>query len=152
MAQRYVAVAVCYGGPCAQIVLTTRVRTPDSSGQEPFASLGVAKVVVAGCPLSETPKPDTIIEGTNVSNIARYSWHVSTSSDNTDPVTVRQGATSDVVVAVDVVRDRRYSKSVALEGQVQVVAQGTKDVTVSSVQVRYLLLLLVEHTCCEDTC
>jgi hypothetical protein len=56
------------------------------------------------------------------------------------------------VVAVDVVRDRRYSKSVALEGQVQVVAQGTKDVTVSSVQVRYLLLLLIEHTCCEDTC
>jgi hypothetical protein len=141
MASQQVAVAVCCRRPCVQVVLTTRVRTPDSSGQEPFASLGVAKVVVTGCPLSETPKPDTIIEGTNVSNVARYTWRVSTSSDNTDPVTVRQGATSDVLVAVQVVRDRRYSKSVALEGQVQVVAQGTKAVTVSSVQVRCLLLV-----------
>lgn len=127
-------------------MLTTRVRTPDSSGQAPFASLGIAKVVVTGCPLSETPKPDTIIEDTNVSNVDRYSWRVSATSDNTDPVKVRQAASKDVTVAVEVVRDRRYSKSVALEGQVQVIAQGSQNVTVSSVQVRLLLFPLTSNT------
>lgn len=115
--------------------MTTRVRPPESSGQLPFATLGALRLVVTGCPLSDTPVPDTNIVIANVSNVARYSWRITASGDNDDPLVVRQGAKKDVSVQVDIVRERRYQRSVAFEGVVELVARGTKPMTVSSVQV-----------------
>lgn len=124
--------------------MTTRIRPPDSSGQLPFASLNPSKVVVIGCPLSEVARPEADISVGNISNVARYSWRVTASSDSADPLVVQQRGGQDVSVQVDVVRERRYSRSVALEGAVELFTQGSKPLTVSSVKVR---LGVCAHLC-----
>jgi hypothetical protein len=122
-------------------VLTTRIRPPATSGQLPFASIGIAKLVVTGCPLKETPLPETVIwtDSLQVSNTVRYPWQVSSSSTVEGTLMLRQGAEKDVTVTVNVVRGTGL-RAVALEGYVQVSGQGTQNVSVSVVQVG----------CCRD--
>jgi hypothetical protein len=100
--------------------------------------LGVAKLVVTGCPLKETPLPETVIwtDSLQVSNTVRYPWQVSSSSTAADPLVLRHGAKEDVTVTVNVVRGNGL-RAVVLEGYVQVSGQGTQNVSVSSVQVGY---------------
>ena len=142
------------------MVSTTRVRPPADSGQLPFSSLGVAKLVITGCPLSETPKPETqIAEGFNASSLVRFPWRVSSSSDVTDPLSLQQGETQDVSVSVEITRDPGQ-RSLALQGYVQVAAQGTRNLTITAVQVRLPAMMFMApadsdpcnawlpHVCC----
>lgn len=141
-----------------QVVLTTRIRPPADSGQLPFSSTGVAKLTITGCPLSETPKPETTIsEGFNVSTVVRYPWRVSSTSDITDTGTLslQQGAKQDVSVSVEITRDPGQ-RSVALQGYVQLAAQGTRNLTATTVQVRKwpepqaIVLAHTMQTCCTS--
>lgn len=117
-------------------MLTTRVRPAASSGQQPFASLGVAKLQVTGCPLKELPNPETLVaaDTLSVSNVVKYSWAINVTSDSSDPLVVRQSSARDVTIKADVVRSPGQ-RSVRLQGVVQVSAQGTQKAAVKSVQV-----------------
>lgn len=118
------------------MTLTTRVRPSTASGQQPFSTIGVAKLDVRGCPLSETPQPEVLIaEGDlNVTNVVRYPWTIKKTSDGADPLVVRYNRPQDVAVTVDVKRSPGQ-RSVGLAGYVAVMARGTKPVTVQKVQV-----------------
>lgn len=120
-----------------QVALTTRITPPRDSGQQPFSSVSFAKLDITGCPLTETPKPDTTIsDGFNVSEIVKYPWRVSSTSDVTDTsLTLTQGSTKDVSVSVTISRDPGQ-RSITLQGNVQLGARGTKNLTATSVQVK----------------
>jgi len=79
-----------------------------------------------------------VADGMSVSNTVRYPWSVKATSDSPDPLAVSQTSEQDVSVQVDVVREPGQ-RSVTLEGYVQVTAQGTRNLTVSGVQVRAAL-------------
>lgn len=120
-----------------QVALTTRITPPRDSGQQPFSSVSFAKLDITGCPLTETPKPDTTIsDGFNVSEVVKYPWRVSSTSDVTDTsLTLTQGSTKDVSVSVTISRDPGQ-RSITLQGNVQLGARGIKNLTATSVQVR----------------
>jgi hypothetical protein len=98
--------------------------------------VGVARVVVSGCPLSETPQPEVFIAqpDLNVTSSVRYAWQITHSSSGGDPLLVRYDRPAEVVVAVDV-RRTPGQRSVTVEGVVQLAARGTKPFIVQRVQV-----------------